>query len=194
MRWILYAAVADPTLTGIFTFASPSLFGQLILGSADFSPAALALGRIGGAAMFALGLASFPSGPTIAMPATSATGTLLIYNVLATLYLGYLGGIAQMEGVLLWPAVAVHAALAIMLALRWLVRSRLTFPSLEDVAPTKCLRCKRARPSAWPSLQCPATPRMKAPLHSSRPLLALMLRMLSSGPGTKLPTSAVQQF
>ena len=102
--------------------ASPSLFGQLILG-ADFSGAALALGRIGGAAMFALGLASWPSSATLG-PATATARALLLYNVLATLYLSYLGGFAKMEGVLLWPAVAVHATLAILLALRWLVSAR----------------------------------------------------------------------
>jgi hypothetical protein len=122
MRWILYIAAADPTLTGLFMLASPWLFGQLILG-ADFSGAALALGRIGGAAMFALGLASWPAG-TAADPATAANRALLIYNVLATLYLSYVGGVAKMEGVLLWPAVAVHAALAILLALRLLVSAR----------------------------------------------------------------------
>jgi hypothetical protein len=122
MRWILYAAAADPTLTGLFMLASPSLFGRLILG-AEFSGPALALGRIGGAAMFALGLASWPSSKA-AGPATAAMRALLIYNVLATLYLGYLGGVAKMEGVLLWPAVAVHAALAFMLALGWLFSAR----------------------------------------------------------------------
>jgi hypothetical protein len=100
--------------------ASPSLFGQLILG-ADFSGAALALGRIGGAAMFALGLASWPSNATVGLATNRA---LLVYNVLAALYLGYLGGVAKVEGVLLWPAVAVHAALAILLVLRWLVSAR----------------------------------------------------------------------
>jgi hypothetical protein len=119
MRWILYAAAADPVLTGLFMLTSPSLFGQLILGT-DFSGPALALGRIGGAAMFALGLASWPSGAT----ATPAMRALLIFNVLATLYLGYLGGVAKMVGVLLWPAVAVHAALAILLALGWRVSAR----------------------------------------------------------------------
>ena len=119
MRWILYAAAADPAMTGLFMLASPWLFGQLILG-ADFSGPALALGRIGGAAMFALGLASWPSSAT----ATPAFRALLIFNVLATLYLGYLGGAAKMEGVLLWPAVTVHAALAILLALGWLVTAR----------------------------------------------------------------------
>jgi hypothetical protein len=87
---------------------------------ADFSGPALALGRIGGAAMFALGLASWPSSAT----ATPAVRALLIFNVLATLYLGYLGGAAKMVGVLLWPAVTVHAALAILLALGWLVTAR----------------------------------------------------------------------
>ena len=70
--------------------------------------------------MFALGLASWPSSATV----TPAFRALLVFNVLATLYLGYLGGIAKMEGVLLWPAVAVHAALAILLVLGWVVRAR----------------------------------------------------------------------
>ena len=122
MRWILYIAAADPTLTGLFLLVSPSLFGQLILG-ADFSGAALALGRIGGAAMFALGLASWPSGATME-PSTAANRALLIFNVLAVPYLSYLGSIANTKGVLLWPAVAVHAALAILLALRWLVSTK----------------------------------------------------------------------
>jgi hypothetical protein len=124
MRWILYAAAADPMLTGLFMFASPSLFGQLILGGADSSAATLALGRIGGAAMFALGLASWPSISTMAAPASSPTRALLIYNVLATLYLTYLARVAQMAGVLLWPAVAVHATLVVLLALGWLVSAR----------------------------------------------------------------------
>jgi len=73
--------------------------------------------------MFALGLASWPSSATLG-PATATARALLLYNVLATLYLSYLGGFAKMEGVLLWPAVAVHATLAILLALRWLVSAR----------------------------------------------------------------------
>jgi len=122
MRWILYVAAADPTLTGLFLLASPSLFSQLILG-ADASETALALGRVGGAAMFALGLASWPSNATVG-PATAANRALLIFNVLAVPYLSYLGSIANMKGVLLWPTVAVHAALAVLLALRWLVSTR----------------------------------------------------------------------
>ena len=122
MRWILYIAAADPTLTGLFMLVSPSLFGQLILGT-DFSGASLALGRIGGAAMFALGLASWPCGARVDA-AAAANRALLIYNVLATLYLGYLAGVAKMEGILSWPAVAVHAALAALLTLRWLASAR----------------------------------------------------------------------
>jgi hypothetical protein len=96
------------------------LFGQLIL-EAEFSAAALALGRIGGAAMFALGpAASWPSGVTV-VPATPATRALLIYNVLATLHLGYLGGVAKIEGVPLWPPAAVHA---VLLAIRWFASAK----------------------------------------------------------------------
>ena len=40
---------------------------------------------------------------------------MFVYNALIALYLGYLGVVGHAAGVLLWPVVAVHAALALML-------------------------------------------------------------------------------
>jgi hypothetical protein len=40
---------------------------------------------------------------------------MLAYNALIALYLGYLGFVANVGGVLLWPAVALHAAVALLL-------------------------------------------------------------------------------
>lgn len=37
------------------------------------------------------------------------------YNVLISLYLAYLGIVGHPAGLLLWPAVAVHAALTVVL-------------------------------------------------------------------------------
>jgi hypothetical protein len=45
---------------------------------------------------------------------------LLIYNLLATIYLAYLGFSGQLVGILLWPAVAVHVLLSILLGRAWL--------------------------------------------------------------------------
>jgi len=44
---------------------------------------------------------------------------MLTYSLLATLYLIYLGFGGKWAGKLLWPAVAVHAVLTILLARAW---------------------------------------------------------------------------
>ena len=43
----------------------------------------------------------------------------LIYNLLATIYLLYLGVGGKLVGTLLWPAVALHAILTILLTRVW---------------------------------------------------------------------------
>ena len=50
----------------------------------------------------------------------SAVRALLIYNLLATIYLGYLGLAGQLVGILLWPAVALHVLLSNLLGRVWL--------------------------------------------------------------------------
>jgi hypothetical protein len=44
---------------------------------------------------------------------------MLIYSVAVTLYLAYVGFAGGFVGVLLWPAVALHGALSILLARCW---------------------------------------------------------------------------
>jgi hypothetical protein len=50
---------------------------------------------------------------------TPALRALLTYNLLATLYLAYLGIGGQSVGNLLWPAVVLHAILTVLLARAW---------------------------------------------------------------------------
>ncbi len=42
---------------------------------------------------------------------------MLTYNALIALYLGYLGTVGHMQGLLLWPAVLLHAVVAVWLLL-----------------------------------------------------------------------------
>jgi hypothetical protein len=51
---------------------------------------------------------------------------MLTYNVLATLYLLYLGIRGEWVGILLWPAVVLHAVLILLLARAWFHVSRAT--------------------------------------------------------------------
>jgi hypothetical protein len=49
----------------------------------------------------------------------SAVRALLIYNLLATIYLLYLGVGGKLVGMLLWPAVALHAILMFLVTRVW---------------------------------------------------------------------------
>jgi hypothetical protein len=117
MRWIVIVAAVEASATSVVLMLSPSLFGWLILG-AELSEAGQALGRLTGIVLLAFGLACWPA-PAAATQATSAVRALLIYNLLATIYLLYLGVAGKLVGMLLWPAVALHAILTILVTRVW---------------------------------------------------------------------------
>ncbi len=114
MKLIAFAAATE-AVVGVVLVIDPSLVGRLLLG-ADLSSVAQAVGRIAGFALLALGLACWP-GPKPASRRSPAARGLLAYNVLAAIFFLYLGIGREFVGVLLWPAVALHGALAILLAL-----------------------------------------------------------------------------
>jgi hypothetical protein len=87
--------------TGLALLVNPAFVVTLLLGT-DLSGAGPLLARCFGIALVALGVAP-------------AFRSLLLYNASIALYLGYLGGAGQQGGVLLWPAVALHAGVALQL-------------------------------------------------------------------------------
>jgi hypothetical protein len=105
---LIFAAVAE-TATGLALFIVPSLVGQLLLGT-EFS-GVVPVARVAAIALIGLGIACWPGPPLVGM---------LAYSALVTLYLAYLGFAVGLAGVLLWPAVALHAFLSILLGRAWL--------------------------------------------------------------------------
>jgi hypothetical protein len=74
---------------------------------------AVFVGRIAGAALLALGVASWMAKPDAPNPALSGLLTgILIYNAAVAILLVYAGTVLKMNGILLWPTVAIHAILA----------------------------------------------------------------------------------
>ena len=106
---LIFAAVAE-TATGLALLIVPSLVGQLLLGT-EFSDAAVPVARVAAIALIGLGIACWPGPPLVGM---------LAYSALVTLYLAYLGFADGLAGVFLWPAVALHAFLSILLGRAWL--------------------------------------------------------------------------
>jgi hypothetical protein len=103
-----FAAVAE-IATGLALLIVPSLVGQLLLGEAP-SGIAIPVARVAGIALTALGIACWPGPATLGM---------LIYSAAVMTYLAWLG-FAGLTGVLLWPAVALHLVLSLLLGRAWL--------------------------------------------------------------------------
>ena len=118
LKKLLGVAASIEAATGIVLMIYPPLLSALLLGE-GVSRAGMALGRVAGFALFSLGLACWP-GADSAGTSNPALRALLTYNLLTTLYLAFLGLAGQSVGRLLWPAVALHAVLAFLLARAWL--------------------------------------------------------------------------
>ena len=122
MKRLLNVAAVIEAATGGALMIHPPLLSQLLLG-ADVSGAGIALGRVAGFALLSLGLACWP-GPESAAVNSPALRALLTYNLLATIYLAYLGIDGRLVGSLLWPAVVIHAVLTLLLGRAWLATVR----------------------------------------------------------------------
>ena len=110
---LAFASVAEGG-TGIALLAVPATVARLLLG-ADVSGAPAVLGRCFGIALLALALACWP-GRTGGGKGSTAVRAMFAYNALIALYLAYLGTAGHMTGPLLWPAIALHAIVALLLA------------------------------------------------------------------------------
>jgi hypothetical protein len=115
VRWLFVASSVEASATGLLLILLPSLFAQLIFG-AELPEAGIALGRLAGIALLTIGLACWPN--TRATDEKGMVRALLTYNVLATVFLGYLGIASDLRGILLWPAVAIHATLAALFSVK----------------------------------------------------------------------------
>jgi hypothetical protein len=116
-KWIAVAAAVEVG-TALVLLIRPTLFMRLLFGVA-LPGVGVALGRLAGIALIALALACSPR-RNARSEANSALIALLVFSLLAALYLVHVGIRGELIGVLLWPAAATHAGLAILLARAWL--------------------------------------------------------------------------
>jgi hypothetical protein len=101
---LIFAAVGE-AIVGLALLMVPSLVGQLLLGE-EFTGVAIPVARVAGIALIGLGIACWPGPPLAGM---------LTYSTILTLYLAYLGFAGGLTGILLWPVVALHVVLTILL-------------------------------------------------------------------------------
>ena len=112
IRTVAITAAALEAVVGSAMIAAPTFLIHLLLG-ASLASSGIAVARLGGCGLLSLGLATWPSRDYVTTRAASA---LFTYNLLAALYIGYLGLVVSFHGYLLWPACALHALLTLLLA------------------------------------------------------------------------------
>jgi hypothetical protein len=111
MNRLLTCTAVIEAATGLALMAAPFVVVRLLLGS-EISGASIALGRVAGLGLLSLGIACWP-GRDPAGKTAPAFRAMLTYNSLATLYLLYIGICREWVGPLLWPAIALHAAMTV---------------------------------------------------------------------------------
>ena len=101
------------TATGLLLLIWPALIFALLFGWRQVAPDTLLIGRVAGAGVISIGVASWPARRDTRTPGElGVLAGVLTYNVLAALLLAFAGAGLKMAGVLLWPAVVYHVALA----------------------------------------------------------------------------------
>ncbi|HEY5705863.1 MAG TPA: hypothetical protein VIS96_09850 [Terrimicrobiaceae bacterium] len=102
---------------GLALLGFPSAVAVLLLGTPLETAAALTVARVAGAGLLALGVACWLArGDMQSRAAIGLVVAMLLYNAAAVAVLAYAGIGLGLYGALLWPAVFLHAAMAVWCA------------------------------------------------------------------------------
>jgi hypothetical protein len=113
-RTLLIVTALVETPIGLMLLVSPARVVAFLLGVSLDAPAALIVGRIAGAALLSLGGACWLARDEA--PSRAGRGlvaAMLLYNSVAVALLASAGARVRLAGVLMWPAVTLHAVLAV---------------------------------------------------------------------------------
>ena len=104
-KTVLVLAAVVEIATGVALLIVPAIVGRLLFGEEMFG-VTLAVARVAGIALIALGVTCWPGTPRAGM---------LAYNAMVAVFFAWIGLTGGMRGVLLWPAVAAHLVLTTLL-------------------------------------------------------------------------------
>src|SRR5260370_659892 len=110
-KLLVFAAVSEGSL-GVILLVYPPIVARLLFG-VEIAGAGVWMSRIAGIALIGLVVACLPDNHP-----PPGLFWMVNYNLSATPYLLYVG-VNGGTGILLWPAVAVHAGLSVLLVRAW---------------------------------------------------------------------------
>ena len=113
LRTLLRVTAALEAGTSVASLLVPRLLMALLFGPASDTPLGLVLARFIGATLLSLGMACWwAANDPESRAAEGVVKAMLLYDVAAVLLLGY-AGTSGLTGIVLWPAVVVHSAMAV---------------------------------------------------------------------------------
>ena len=112
MKKLLMLVAVSEALTGLVLLVYPPIVVRLLFGSV-IAGAGVLMSQLTGLGLIALGVACWPDRD----PLRASLG-MLTWSIFAMFYLVY-AGIDRGAGILLWPAVAAHAGIALLLIRAW---------------------------------------------------------------------------
>lgn len=125
IRRLLTVTAVIEVGTGMAMAIAPSLPVLLLIGSALDTPAALTVGRVAGAALLSLGVTCWLAREDEQSRATRGLiAAMLLYDAGVVALLAHAGLVLGLSGPGLWPAILLHAVMAVwcVASLRILMR------------------------------------------------------------------------
>jgi len=100
--------------TGLILISLPAFPIELLLGIVIAAPAALVIARLAGLALLVIGIVCYLARHDQTSSASRGVVMgILIYNIGVAALLAYAGFALKLAGLLLWPVVVLHTALAV---------------------------------------------------------------------------------
>jgi hypothetical protein len=111
-KYLLIVTALGEGATGVALLAAPAVVFVLLLGVESAAPESLVVSRVAGGSLGAIGVACWLARNDRGRAQLGVLTSVLVYDVVATAVLAHAGLSLGMAGVALWPAVALHTALA----------------------------------------------------------------------------------